>query len=206
MISVYEHALGVLKDVQARGKKMTTMQDFRKMAAAMDQSVRQLAANGVKGAELLNRMVGHLPDLQRIWVGANDRQLATLCQEYPGFYEYASLMEEAAEAERAGTAHARYKDLPELDESLKGKLSELLTDAATLERRYQSLIGTGPRKGDTQIDELSQLHRRWRSNLERFIETLKKADLPKSVSEFAVPTLGQMADRISNLEKRVSPK
>lgn len=179
------------------------MANFRSMAAAMDQNVRQLAANGVTGRELLNRMVGHLPDLQKIWVGANDRQLAILCQEYPSFYEYASLMEEAAEAERANPAHARYKDLPKLDEPLKGKLSELLTDAATLERRYQALTCAGTRKGDAQIeiDELNRLHQMWLSNREKFIETLNEADLPKDVSEFALPTLGQIADRISNLKK-----
>lgn len=183
---------------------MTTMEDFRRMAAAIDQRIGQLAAKGVTGGELLSRMVGHLPDLQRIWVGANDRQLATLCQEYPGFYEYASLMEEASEAQRANPGQSRYKDLPELDEPLKGTLSELLTDAAALERQYQALIGT--RKSDAHIDELSRMHRKWLSNRERFIESLKKADLPASVSEFVVPTLGQMADRISILEKRVSAK
>lgn len=188
---------------------MTTMEDFRRMAAAIDQRVGQLAVKGITGGELLNHMVGHLPDLQRIWVGANDRQLSFLCQNYPGFYECASLMEEASAAQRANPKQARYKDLPELDEPLKGKLSELLTDAAALERRYQALIGPGTRatlKGDARIDELSTMHRKWLSNQERFIESLKKTDLPKSVSEFVVPTLGQMADRISNLEKRVSAK
>ena len=182
------------------------MEDFRSMAAAMDQRVRQLAAEGVKGGELLYRMVGHLPDLQRIWVGTNDRQLATLCNDYPGFYEYASLMEEAAEAERANPGRSRYKDLPQLDEPLKSKLAELLTDAATLEQRYQALISGGTRNDDPRIEKLSRLHRKWLSNRERFIEALKEADLPKSVSEFAVPTLAQMAERISNLEKRVTDK
>jgi hypothetical protein len=183
---------------------MTTMEDFRRIAAAIDQHVGQLAAKGITGGELLHRMVGHLPDLQRIWVGANDRQLAILCQDYPGFYQYASLMEEAAEAERANPGRSRYKDLPALDEPLKGKLSELLTDAATLERRYQALISGGTRKDDARIEKLSRLHRKWLSNRERFIEALKEAGLPKSITEFAVPTLAQMADRISNLEKRVS--
>lgn len=183
---------------------MTTMEDFRRMAGTMDQRVRQLAANGISGRELLYRMVGHLPDLQQIWVGANDRQLAILCQDYPGFYKYASLMEEASEAERANPGNASYKDLPVLDEQLKGELSALLTNAATLERRYQLLIDARPRRPDVQIDELSRLHRQWLANRETFIEALKEADLPKGVSEFAVPILGQMADRISNLEKRVS--
>jgi hypothetical protein len=45
---------------------MMTMQDFRRMAADMDQRVRQLEAEGVSGHALIYRMVGHLPDLQRI--------------------------------------------------------------------------------------------------------------------------------------------
>jgi hypothetical protein len=183
---------------------MTTMEDFRRMAAGIDQHVGQLAAKGVTGGELLYRMAGHLPDLQRIWVGTDDRQLAILCQDYRGFYEYASLMEEASQAERPNPGRSRYRDLPALDEPLKGKLSELLTDAAMLERRYQSLISGGTRKGDARIEKLGRLHRKWLSNRALFVESIEKAGLPKSVSEFVVPTLGQMADRISTLEKRVS--
>lgn len=178
------------------------MEEFRRMAAAIDQHVQQLAASGVKGPELIYRMMGHLPDLQRIWVGTNDHQLASLCQDYPGFYEYASLMEEASEAQRANPGQSRYKDLPVLEEPLRGKLAELFTDAATLERRYQALISGGTRKGDPRIDKLSRLHRKWLSNRARFIESLKAADLPNSVSEFVVPNLGQMADRISALANR----
>ena len=180
------------------------MEEFRRMAATIDQRVGQLAAKGVTGGELLTCMVGHLPDLQRIWVGTNDRQLAILCQDCPGFYKYASLMEEAADAERANPGRSHRKDLPELNEPLKSRLSELLTDAATLERRYQALISGGTRKNDARIEKLSRLHRKWLSNRDRFIEALKDADLPKSVSDFAVPMLGQMAERISNLEKRFS--
>ena len=154
----------------------------------MDQRVRQLAAEGVKGGELLNRMVGHLPDLQRIWLGTNDRQLATLCNDYPGFYEYASLMEEAAEAERANPGRSRYKDLPQLDEPLKSKLAELLTDAATLEQRYQALISGGTRNDDPRIEKLSRLHRKWLSNRELFIESLKKQTYPRaSANLFYLP-------------------
>lgn len=177
-----------------------SMQDFRRMAAEMDQRARQLMKEGVTGPKLIHHMVGHMPDLQRIWVGASDQQLAMLCQEYPGFYKYASLMEEAAEAQRANGGQSRYKDLPELDEKLKGKLSALLTDAAVLERQYQALIGAGARQGDHNIDELSRMHQKWLSNRDRFIESVKESDLPKGVSEFVVPTLGQMADRIAHLK------
>lgn len=182
------------------------MKDFRTMAAAMDQRARQLMDEGVVGGELIHRMVGHMPDLQRIWTSASDQQLAILCQDYPGFYQYASLMEEAAEAERANPRQ-KFVDLPELDDSLKPLLAALLTDAATLERGYQSLIDDRNRPGIRRLtEELHECHSNWLAERERFVLSLKAADVPKSVIEFVVPTLGQMADRISILEKRVSAR
>lgn len=181
---------------------MTTMEDFRRMAQAMDQRVRQLAAERVTGCELINRMAGHLPDLQRIWVGTNDRQLAILCQDYPGFYRYASLMEEAAEAERANPRRT-YLKMPELNDSLKKQLSALLTVAATLERRYQSVIDANRRGVGDQLNELNRLHRQWLADRERFVETLNEAGVLKIVLEVVMPTLDQMADRIAQLKKRV---
>jgi len=179
------------------------MKDFRRMAAAMDERVRQLTDDGVMGGELLHRMVGHLPDLQRIWTGTNDQQLATLCQDYPGFYRYASLMEEAAEAERANPRE-KFRDLPELDDSLKPLLAALLTDAATLERGYQSLIDDRNRPGLRRLtDELHETHSDWLAKRERFILTLKATDAPKIVLDMVNPALDQMADRITQLKLRV---
>ena len=44
--------------------------------------------------------MGYVPDLHKIWVGTSDQQLMTLSNEFPGFYRYALIMEEASEAER----------------------------------------------------------------------------------------------------------
>ena len=41
-----------------------------------------------------------MPDLHKIWVGTSDQQLMALSNEFPGFYRYALIMEEASEAER----------------------------------------------------------------------------------------------------------
>jgi len=180
-----------------------SMKDFRRMAAVMDERVRQLTDNGVMGAELIHLMVGHLPDLQRIWTGTNDRQLAILCQDYPGFYRYASLMEEAAEAERANPRE-KFRDLPELDDSLKPLLAALLTDAATLERCYQSLIDDRNRPGLRRLtDELQESHRKWLADRKRFISNLEETDVPKIVLEMVNPSLDQLADRIAQLKLRV---
>jgi len=94
------------------------MEDFRRMAAAMDQRVRQLTGEGVAGDDLIHCMAGHIPHLQRVWVGASEQQLAKLCQDYPGFFHYASLMEEAAEAERANPTK-KYLEIPELNAPFK---------------------------------------------------------------------------------------
>ena len=65
---------------------MTTMKDFRRIAKAMDQRVQQLTSSGVSDRELLHLMAGHLPDLQKIWVGTSDLGLANLCENYTGFF------------------------------------------------------------------------------------------------------------------------
>ena len=181
---------------------MTTMQRFRKMAAAMDQRIQQLAAEGVSGPELIHRMAGHMPDLQQIWVGASDDELATLCRDFPGFYQYASLMEEAFEERRRNPKRAAYADLPALSDALQHPLSELLTAAATLERGYQSVISTN-RPGAELLGELNRLHDQWLVDRERFVAALRTASVPQKSLDIARVALGEMADRIAELKRRI---
>jgi hypothetical protein len=93
-----------------------TMREFHRLAAAMDLRVQQLTAEGVHGAAIIERMVGHLPDLQQIWVGISDNQLAMLCNEFP-------------EAERRKPSRL-YDDVPELPDSLKDAMAALPVTAA----------------------------------------------------------------------------
>lgn len=45
------------------------MNEFRRLAAKIDQHMQQLAAQGVSEAHaIINRMMGYGPDLHRIWV------------------------------------------------------------------------------------------------------------------------------------------
>jgi hypothetical protein len=179
-----------------------SMQALRALAAAMDQRVCQLEAVGMTGDALIERMAGHVPDLQRIWVGADDQQLAMLCQDYPGFYHYASLMEAAAEAQRA-KPRPSYLDIPELNDALKPLLAALLTEAATLERGYQVVIDAADRRGiGTELDELNQRHRNWLGERERFVVALKASGVPTIVLDVVDPALAQMAERIVQLETR----
>ena len=78
-----------------------SMNEFRRLAAKIDQHMQQLAAEGVNDAPaIINRMMGCVPDLHKIWVGTSDDQLMALSDEFSGFYRYALVMEEASEAER----------------------------------------------------------------------------------------------------------
>ncbi len=75
--------------------------EFRRLAAKMDQHIQQLSAQSVNDAHaIINRMMGYVPDLHKLWLGTADDQLIALSNEYPGFYRYALIMEEASEAER----------------------------------------------------------------------------------------------------------
>jgi hypothetical protein len=178
------------------------MEEFRKMAAAIDLRMQQLAAEGVQGLAMIEPMIGHLPDLQRIWTGASDEQLAALCKEFFGFHRYATLMEEAAEAERAKPSRI-YDDFPLLSDPFKQSLSALLADAATLERDYQAVLNAGNSPGLRQhVNELTKLYCKWVVNLEMFTTALNASGVPKKAVDFITDTFGRMAERIAQLEDR----
>jgi hypothetical protein len=174
---------------------MLRMEELRRIAAGIDERVQQLATERVAGPELLYRMAPHLAELQRIWVGAEDRQLAALCREYPAFYRYAKLMEEAAETERAKTG-TRHQDLPQLSGALRDQLAAVMTEAGALERRYQAAIAAK----DRNIGELIALHRNWQAKREELLRDLA-ASQPKA-ADFLRSALGQIGDRIAGLEKQ----
>lgn len=78
-----------------------SMNEFRRLAATLDQHMQQLSVQGVNDEQaIIDRMMGYVPELHRIWVETTDDQLVALSREFPGFYRYARIMEEAAEAER----------------------------------------------------------------------------------------------------------
>ena len=67
-----------------------SMNEFRRLAAKIDQHMQQLSAQGVNDEPtIINRMMGYVPDLHTIWIGTSDDQLIALAQEFPGFYRYA---------------------------------------------------------------------------------------------------------------------
>jgi hypothetical protein len=63
-----------------------SMNDFRRLAAKIDQHMQLLAAEGISDPHaILTRMMGYVPELHNIWVGASDEQLIALsrplCQD-----------------------------------------------------------------------------------------------------------------------------
>ena len=117
--------------------------EVRKLAASMDQRVRQLTATApsISDRALIDQMLGFLPGLNQIWTTTSDDTLANLCGEYPGFYRYAKAMEEAFEAQRKNPgANLIGSDIEELPDSVKPLVAQVMTQGATLERELQSLV------------------------------------------------------------------
>ena len=77
------------------------MKEWRDIAAAIDERVRQLAAQGVSDSALVDQMMGYMQPLQRLWNATTDDELDALCTAYPGFVRYATLMEELSRSNYA---------------------------------------------------------------------------------------------------------
>jgi hypothetical protein len=184
------------------GQMSASMTDYRKMAQAMDQRACELMKEGVTGPELMYRMVGHLPELNQIWLGTTDEQLAELCGEYPGFYQYASLMEEGAEAERA-KPQRKYDGLEPLNDELKLMLEQFLTEAAKLEQGYHTVINAGSQPGSRALmEDLVKRHRRWLSKRESFILEAKEADVSDKTWQLLEPLMNDVVERIAKAKRK----
>ena len=176
------------------------MNEFRRLAARMDQQMQQLAAEGVSEAHaVLNRMMGHVPDLHKIWVSTSNQQLMTLSREFPGFYRYARIMEEASEAERKKGSRP-YDGMAEFSEQHKQMGEQLLTTAATLERGYQARrAGGNLQVFQPHLNELGTLHRQWLSDLDSFKNCLRAQGAEPKVLEYVNEAFDRMAERIKQL-------
>ncbi|WP_366068051.1 transposase [uncultured Aquitalea sp.] len=176
------------------------MNEFRRQAAKLDQHMQQLAAQGVSEPHaIINRMMGYVPDLHKIWVGTSDQQLMVLSREFPGFYRYARIMEEVSEAERRKDSRP-YDGMDEFSEQHKQMSAQLLTTAATLERGYQAFRASGNLQVfRPQLDELGRLHRQWLCDLDAFKESLRTQGAEPMVLDYVNEAFGRLAERIKQL-------
>lgn len=173
--------------------------EFRRLAAKIDQHMQQLAAQGVNNPQdIINRMMGNVPELHKIWTGTTDDQLVALSNEFPGFYRYAFIMEEASEAERNRSSRP-YDGMAQIAEQHRQMGAHLLTTAATLERGYQAYRGSGNLPVfQPQIKELDKLHQQWISDLATFKSSLAQGAEPQTLAAIE-EVFARLAERIKIL-------
>ena len=176
------------------------MPEFRRLAAKIDQHIQQLSAQGVNDAHaIINRMMGHVPDLHKLWLGTSDDQLMALSREFPGFYRYARLMEEGFEAER-NKASRPYDGMAQFSEQHQHMGAQLLTTAATLERGYQALRAGGHlHVFQPQLNDLGRLYRQWLSDVDDFKQSLRVQGAEPKGLDYVNEAFGHLADRIKQL-------
>ncbi len=169
----------------------------------MDLRVTQLAAQGIRGPALLDRMATYLPDLHRIWTGTTDDQLMALSEQYPGFYRYALLMEETFAAQSQDPS-AHLGAIPRASDEAKSVFEALMRDASTLELGYQSVLDN-PRRGDAaqRLGTLDPLHDAWLQNLEGMLQALRAGDPSGLTLQNLQPALEAIAGRIEEARHRV---
>lgn len=178
----------------------STMNEFRRLATKIDQHMQRLTAQGVSEPyAIINRMMGCLPDLHKIWGDASDQQLMVLSREFPEFYRYALIMEEASEAER-NKASRPYDGLDEFSEEHKQRAALLLATAATLEHGYQAFRNSGNLQVfQAQVNELGRQHKQWLTDLDSFKDSLRVHGANPKALEYVNEAFRRMEERIRQL-------
>lgn len=173
-----------------------SMNECRRMAARMDQHMQQLSAEGVQDRQvIIDRMMGYVPELHAIWTGTSDDQLVALCRDFPEFYRYARLMEEASEAERHKPSRP-YDGMAPFSEQDKQRAARLLTTAATLERGYQMLGKSG---SQLPIKEMDERYRQWLFEVDSFKRALREQGAEPKTLEYVNEGFSRLAERIKKL-------
>ncbi|MGB0849586.1 MAG: transposase [Thiolinea sp.] len=177
-----------------------SMSKFRRKAAKIDQHMQLLATQGVnEPPAIINRMMGYIPDLHEIWTGTTDQQLMSLSHEFPGFYRYAFIIEEASEAERNKPSRP-YDGMETISAAHQQQGGGLLTTAATLERGYQALREIdNPQAFQPQSKELNRLHQQWLSDVASFKSSLRTQGTDPRALEYVDKAFAQLIGRIKQL-------
>jgi hypothetical protein len=185
--------------IQVPGQERKFAEEHR-IAAAIDQRVRQLEAKGIRGRALLEPMAGYTPDLHRLWNSASDELLVALCHAYPGLYRYGDIFEQAWLAGEGRMTPAP----PALPDSVKPAVLRLLSDGATLERELQAILDARPQRDLwVQAELLEQTYRNWSVLLAQLPELVQAADVPEVSRAMMRGILEPMTQRIETLRAQV---
>lgn len=170
----------------------------------MEQHLQQLAVLGVTdAAEIFNRMMGYMPDLQAIYDEASDKQLMALSNEFPAFFRYARIVEDAFEAERKKVSRP-YDDAAPLSENLKHSGEALMTMAATLERGYQTFLTNGQLQEPRVLQELDKWQQQWLDGLERYKQALRAEGVDARTLATMEEAYGRFTQRMAALAHQAS--
>ena len=164
-------------DCKPQGPKQVaevqTMERLRKLAILIDKHMQLLADHNVtEPPVIINRMVGHLPDLHAIWTEATDDQLLALMQQFPGFSIYARIMEDATAAEDE-KASRPYDGLAPLPEPNIKTAEHLLRTAAEIERGFMELQHDRLKIFRRGYQDLHVRHRQWQAAVTAFKSVLR---------------------------------
>ncbi len=181
-----------------------TVFEENRVASAINQHVLQLEAKGITGNALLEHLVGHILDLQRLWSTVSDETLIRLCQRYPGLRRYGLLMEEAAQAENKKASTAGHSHLAQLPESVKPTVAQLLSLGASLERGLQAVIDAQGQR-DTSIEDalLDTNLQQWATKLAGLSGELRSVGVPEESRALMMTIFETMARRINHLRGQV---
>jgi hypothetical protein len=170
------------------------------IAAMIDERVGQLTREALSDTVLVNRMLGYMPALHRLWTSAPDEELAALFNAYPGFARYARLMEDMSESPRTGVGvPPGVTDLSPAEEPVKGLLEGMLATGATLEQQLQQRQEERLADKDFQLDTL---YRQWRLVVPQFVAHVRSSTLHPGSQGVIVQVLEEMAARIDSLHER----
>jgi hypothetical protein len=179
----------------------------RRIAAGIDQRVRQLAGQHLSDSALVDQMVAYMADLQALWNSTTDEELDVLCEEYPGFVRYATVMENLSKALRTGVGiPAQVKQLPPLPESMREPIQRLLTEGAAIERRLQQQIDDS-RRGRSVADDIAAVEgllREWGPAVSRFISEVQGSHLAPEQQQPILRAFKDLAARIGQLHDTVT--
>ena len=176
------------------------MSDASRVAAAINLRVRQLEAQGISGPTLVDHMLGHMQDLQRIYDTVSDGVLRDLCRRFPGFHRYASLMEAMSEKNQQmiATGTHPYADLPALPEPLKTSLTKLLRGGVELEREFQAAVDADRA---AQAGRLTAMRRQWAADLEQLVGDFRSSNLPLRSQALVQRVVKAVAERIERMAR-----